>query len=176
MYRLPLNVLLAVLFQRIYSCCVLLLCCCSRPATRQSELNKIIVQIDVKKKKKIPLHLNVLFFKKWYRMPVHALYSTVRGKLHLHQIGSIGLLLSSSEMNACVCVCVCAPKAASPRVGIRGQSSLYAVCRAPRQKRCRAVKHSVTKTTCFRVYNIQTQASLCSSTSGIGTLSSRAPF
>lgn len=57
-----------------------------------------------------------------------------------------------------VCVCVRTLKAGSPRVGIKGQSSLYAVCRAPRQKRCRAVKHSVTKTTCFRVYNRQTQA------------------
>lgn len=46
----------------------------------------------------------------------------------------------------------------SSRVGIRGQSSLYAVCRAARQKHCWAVKHSVTKTTCSRVEDRQTQA------------------
>lgn len=56
-----------------------------------------------------------------------------------------------------VCVCVY-NEADSSRVGIRGQSSLYAVCRAPRQKHCWAVKHSVTKTTCSRVEDRQTQA------------------
>lgn len=55
---------------------------------------------------------------------------------------------------ACACVY---NEADSSRVGIRGQSSLYAVCRAPRQKHCWAVKHSVTKTTCSRVVDRQTQ-------------------
>lgn len=56
------------------------------------------------------------------------------------------------------CVCVCAyNEADSSRVGITGQSSLYAVCWAPRQKHCWAVKHSVTKTTCSRVEDGQTQ-------------------
>lgn len=70
-------------------------------------------------------------------------------------MGSKALLMSSSP--GCVCVCVY-NEADSSRVGIRGQSSLYAVCRAPRQKHCWAVKHSVTKTTCSRVEDRQTQA------------------
>lgn len=60
-----------------------------------------------------------------------------------------------------MCVRVCA-EAGSSRVGIRGQSSLYAVCWAPRQKHCWAVKHSVTETTCSRVYDRQTQAASAS--------------
>lgn len=56
---------------------------------------------------------------------------------------------------ACACVY---NEADSSRVGIGGQSSLYAVCRAPRQKHCWAVKHSVTKTTCSWVVDRQTQA------------------
>lgn len=48
-------------------------------------------------------------------------------------------------------------EADSSRVGITGQSSLYAVCWAPRQKHCWAVKQSVTETTCSRVEDGQTQ-------------------
>lgn len=48
-------------------------------------------------------------------------------------------------------------KADSSRVGITGQSSLYAVCWAPRQKHCWAVKQPVTETTCSRVEDGQTQ-------------------
>lgn len=67
----------------------------------------------------------------------------------------VASLMSSSSL----CVCVWArSEADSSRVGIRGQSSLYAVCWAPRQKHCWAVKQSVTKTTCSRVEDRQTQA------------------
>lgn len=48
-------------------------------------------------------------------------------------------------------------EADSSRVGITGQSSLYAVCWAPRQKHCCAVKQPVTETTCSRVEDGQTQ-------------------
>lgn len=79
--------------------------------------------------------------------------SALRGKWHLYRNWLSGL----ADVVIITSVCVC-NEAASPRVGIRGQSSLYAVCRAPRQKHCWAVKHSVTKTTCSRVYDRQTQA------------------
>lgn len=74
-------------------------------------------------------------------------------------MGSFTLLMSSSPcVRVCTCECVCVyNEADSSRVGIRGQSSLYAVCWAPRQKHCWAVKHSVTQTTCSRVEDRQTQ-------------------
>lgn len=52
---------------------------------------------------------------------------------------------------------VCTMRRTLPVWASGGQSSLYAVCRAPRQKHCWAVKHSVTKTTCSWVVDRQTQ-------------------
>lgn len=52
---------------------------------------------------------------------------------------------------------VCTMRRTLPVWASGGQSSLYAVCRAPRQKHCWAVKHWVTKTTCSWVVDRQTQ-------------------
>lgn len=80
------------------------------------------------------------------------------GKYYFYQHCLIGLADVIITLHVGVRARGCTYREAdSSRVGITGQSSLYAVCWAPRQKHCWAVKQPVTETTCSRVEDGQTQ-------------------